>query len=243
MRIYFTVSMSNLFSVQHIRSAAIFSRLADKMEQECRDNLSEVAEYEHKACVTGAIFTATSFLESTINEVFWETSESAGEPGKNLPSEVKKVMSEMWKHKIPKTASYPILKKYQIALVLAGKPQFDTGRRPYQDIDALVQLRNALIHFEPEWVSSDQPQNIEKQLQGKFELNPLVPEGCAFFPHRCLSHSCAEWAVKSSLKFTDDFFARIGITPKYENFRSMLNPKWDSRAGLEHYLTTAETTI
>jgi hypothetical protein len=44
-----------------------------------------------------------------------------------------------------------ILAKYQHVLDIRGKPRFDHGSQPYQDTELLVRLRNALVHFKPEW--------------------------------------------------------------------------------------------
>ena len=45
----------------------------------------------------------------------------------------------------------PILEKYQMAIFLAGKEPLPEGREPYQPADLLIALRNALVHFRPEW--------------------------------------------------------------------------------------------
>lgn len=172
---------------------------------------------EHKAYVTAAILTAVSFIEATINELFWETLNSPKKV-EVLEAKTKKYMANMWKQGIQKTAT---LEKYQFALAIARKSLFDKGVTPYQDVLLLTKMRNALIHFESEWVA-DSPQELEKNLKGKFDLDPFSGEGSLFFPHRCLSHGCAKWAVTSSLKFTDDFFAKMGLKPKYDHLRSRL---------------------
>lgn len=55
----------------------------------------------------------------------------------------------MWKLGVPRTESYPILKKYEIAVALAEKKTLDRGDLVYQNASLLVWLRNALIHYEP----------------------------------------------------------------------------------------------
>ncbi len=52
----------------------------------------------------------------------------------------------------PRTASYPILDKYEIALELNGMDPISNSSNPYQDVKLLVDLRNSLIHYEPETI-------------------------------------------------------------------------------------------
>jgi hypothetical protein len=48
-----------------------------------------------------------------------------------------------------------------------------------------------------------------------FTLNPLMPTN-PFFPDRCLSHGCANWAVETSLRFVREFCAAMTITPLFD---------------------------
>jgi hypothetical protein len=95
-------------------------------------------------------------------------------------------------------------------------------------VDCLIKLRNALVHYEPEWtinISDTEKitvQKFEKILKGKFQLNPLTGEGNSFFPDKCLGHGCAEWAVKSSIMFADEFFLRMRLKPTYDHVRSCI---------------------
>jgi hypothetical protein len=67
----------------------------------------------------------------------------------------------------------PVLGKYQSALRLAGVEPFDDGRAPFQDVESLVKLRDALVHYKPEWhnVESQPHHKREARLRGKFPLN------------------------------------------------------------------------
>lgn len=177
------------------------------------------------AYVTGAVLASVSFLEATINELFVDAQDKVPTVVNQLHPEAISQMSEMWKLGVPKTASFKIMQKFQIALTLTRKPLFDAGKPPYQDVECLIKLRNALIHYEPEWTinSSDTEeisiQKLEKILKSKFQLNPLAGMGNSFFPDKCLGHGCAEWAVRSSIMFTDEFFLRMGLKPTYDHVR------------------------
>ena len=51
---------------------------------------------------------------------------------------------------------------------------------------------------------------IEKQLRGKFLLNPLVDSvDILFFPKQCLGYGCALWAVSTAEKFIAEFYRRM----------------------------------
>jgi len=223
-----TVTKRTYYSISHVQASAQFARLSAKIERTYEKRSDEVF-HEHRAYVTGSIFASVSFLEATINELFADTVDNL-EAVKQLNPEVRALMADMWKLKVPRTARYSTLEKFQIALILARKQQFDTGQSPYQDVALLVELRNALVHYEPEWVttiSEAEPeavtiQKLEKKLEGKFQLNPMTGEGDTFFPDRCLSHGCAKWAVTSSVKFADEFFSRMGLPPPYDHVRSRM---------------------
>ena len=63
------------YSVNHIQSAALFSRLSSNIEKKIDGKDSSELSDEHWAYVTGAIFFAVSFLEATINELFSDTAD------------------------------------------------------------------------------------------------------------------------------------------------------------------------
>lgn len=208
------------FSIHHIQSAAHFARLSADTEKAYRGNCSDELFAEHRAYVTGSIFTAVSFLEATINELFADTADNPDRFIKHLDSKVVALMADIWKHEFSKKY-FPILTKFEKALTLAKKEPFDPGALPYQCIWLLIKLRNALIHYEPEW-NGKQASKFEKMLENKFSLNPLTGPGDAFFPKKCLSHGCAKWAVESSVKFADEFFSRMGLPSTFDHVRSRL---------------------
>jgi hypothetical protein len=226
-------SSRTYFSIQHIQAAALFARNAYAIEKNYDGVFSGELFSQHRAYVTASILSSVFFLEAAINELFADTVESNSEIAKKLNQTTIHLMAEMWKLEVPRTANYKILKKYQIALVLAQKQIFDLGAPPYQDVNLLVKLRNGLVHYEPEWVKnpasddfgSDDIHTFEKLLNGKFLANPLTGPGNPFYPDKCLGHGCAEWAVNSSVKFADDFFSRMGLLSPYDHVRNRLNTK------------------
>jgi len=217
------MSVSHSFSPQLLQFADLFTELSAVFEtQHAGEKLSSAATLEYRADITAAVFSAWSFVEATINEFFW----AARENRKALEGLSPGIITELGKAgpapAVEKDPNRRTLEKYQRALEVAHKDLFSKGVPPYQQAFLLSRLRNRLIHFEPEWVK-EEPQELEKDLKGKFDLSPFHASGALFFPHRCLSHGCADWALKSALRFVDAFYDKIGIKSKYESVRSGLN--------------------
>jgi hypothetical protein len=224
------VKSRKYLSVQFVQSAAYFTREARKRELNGAPP-SKPDHLQHQSYVIGAIWMASGFLEANINELFSDAAEDYREFLNPLEEEVIDLLGRMWKRNIPRTARYSILEKYEIFLDLAHKKAFDRGVAPYQDVQVMIDLRNALMHYEPEWMLSGstaplQPTDVhklEKRLKGKFEMNPLTGAGNPFYPDKCLGHGCAKWCVESSVSLVDGFCERLGTKPTFDHVRATLN--------------------
>lgn len=224
------VEVRSYFSIQHILASAFFCKQLIEFEKTLSKESSDEDLINHRSYVVSVIMSCASFLEATINELFMDSFENPNGSTKDLSKSTIKIFAKMWKKGIPRTASYPIIEKYQIALALANKKEFDMGTTLAQNISVLIKLRNALVHFEPESVitksidesSEIKQQKLEKQLIGKFKSNPYTGEDNPFFPDKCLSLDCALWALKTSINFTDAFFIELGILPSYERIKYKL---------------------
>ena len=104
----------------------------------------------------------------------------------------------------------------------------EKGKAAYQHVTLLMHLRNTLVHYVPEWlppISSEDPDvtiehKLEKQLKGKFEVNPMFrSSGNPFFPDKCLGYGCAQWAILCSIDFVKEWYARLGYQCSLESFR------------------------
>ncbi len=224
------IKMRTYFSIQHIQSAALFCRLSNEIENKYDGIFDQKSTTEHGSYVTNAIFSSICFLEATINEIFCDAVDNQSSI-ENLGKEKIKLLADMWSLDVPRTAAYSILEKYQIALSLLEKPLFDNCVSPYQNIQILIQLRNALMHYEPKWnltyssLESEEYEldNLSKRLRGKFALSKIYKDtGNSFFPDKCLGHGCAKWAVESCVAFADDFFSKIGLKPTFDHVRQYL---------------------
>lgn len=79
-------------------------------------------------------------LEADANEIF-------SYPEVSFPEYDKELVDEIWR--LVEMGS--IFDKYDMALFLKKKRHLDKGTNPYQEADNLIKLRNALVHFKPEW--------------------------------------------------------------------------------------------
>lgn len=214
-----TASSRVNLSYQHMQEAIHLAKLSKDCEISNAGKTFSDGEFfnHHRAYVVGSILTSVASVEARINEFYLDATDNL--LGAILDSNQQDLLAELWKPLDEKRIQ--LLQKYQIALSAIEKSKFDTSRSPYQDVKLLIDLRNMLVHFKPEW-DNDQKKHkkIEDKLRGLFELNPFWPtENTIFFPFKCLSHGCANWAVSSSMKFILEFFTLTGLDERTDQFK------------------------
>jgi len=218
--------VSHQLSFSHIKAAAHFAKLSYEKEDEYDDSQpsSELRD-AHRSYVIGSIITAVCYLEARINELFTDVEDISR--SNEWSPDVTQKMKETW-HDEQKLR---LIEKYEKALCIVKSESFDRGAEPYQSAASLISLRNALIHYKPEWIGTGESYNktLNEKLRQKLEkkikkLNPMTREGSLFFPHRCLGYGCAKWAVESSLNFSNEFFSKIGLPSNlHQDYQLSLN--------------------
>lgn len=253
-----THSLTDL-SIQYIQSAALYTRLCYEVENRHKpyipNSLSpeefDLLLTEHKAHAISAIFASVSFLESTINKFFLvdvaeqlekvinkffanTTSSEDIDMYKPLDRHASQLLLiDMPKSGLAGKDYGPVHEKFDGALASCGKDKFDRSKFPYQDVTLLVNLRNALVHYKPEWITvfttgMDLPEKVDdkklEQLRKKYiPRSPFIPgPERLFFPQQCLSHGHAKWAVNTSLQFADEFFKKMSMSYPYDPIRVRL---------------------
>jgi hypothetical protein len=201
------------FAIQHLMAAARFARMCGKVELENADKPLGNFYNEEIALVSATVLLSVASLESNINEFL-------SEPQNLFPQlnpEGCSVLVRLFEKE-------NIIDKYQKVLVIHGIEPFEPGADPYQNVDVLIKLRNALVHFKPEWHDEQiEHRKLGERLRWKFALNPFIPEGTGvLFPQRCMSYGCAKWAVESSLAFMKAFSERMGVPFRFEKFQGNL---------------------
>jgi len=211
-------SRANL-SYQHMQEAIHLAELSKNCEADNASKTFSDGDFfnHHRAYVVGSIMTSVASIEAKINEFYLDATDNL--LGSILNNSKQALLSELWKPLDEKRVS--ILQKYQIALTALECNKFDTSKGPYQDVSLLIDLRNMLVHFKPEWdIDQKKHKKIEHKLQGRFELNPFWPEDDPiFFPFKCISHGCANWAVRSSMNLILEFLALTGVDSRTDQFK------------------------
>jgi hypothetical protein len=202
-----TAGVKHNFSKQHFAAARFFASEARAVEA-ASTAPDELVKTKHRAHVTAAILSSVAFLEASINELYLSARDRDSTVLPTFDTALFQRFGLFWEQ----VETFPILKKYQLALLLAGKDPLDRGASPYQDGESLVKLRDCLIHYKPEWDDETrQHQKLENRLKKRFDLNPYAAKGSLWFPHQCLGAGCAEWAVATTRAFSDEFCAQLAI--------------------------------
>ena len=195
------------FSQQHLRAAEFFAQQSQTFEATVQTP-DVTQQSQHRAFVTGTIFSAVSFLEASINELFLSATSTDTTALPSFDAHLFELFTQFWEE----VEKFPLLHKYQVALALAGKDRFDQGSPLYQDAENLVKLRDCLVHYKPEWDDeSGRHQKLENRLKRKFALNQYVAQSTLWFPHQCLSAGCALWSVATARDFSNEFCTRLAI--------------------------------
>lgn len=221
-----TVQIRALLSKFHRQNAILFRDKAKRIESIYRgEKPSSVPQEDkklHRAYSMNSVLSSVFFIEAAANEFVEDLMEDqeASEKGKELkfyPDIDVKVSKKIISERDSIGNARPA-KKFNLFLREAGLNEFDSGSGVYEENLVLNELRNKLVHFSPEWVRggpkeyTENEYGIEEDLSGRFELNPLTPEGDAFFPSQCLGYGCAEWACRVSRALLYHFSQRVGIT-------------------------------
>ena len=114
----------------------------------------------------GAVVMAVSALEASINELYLEAVDrNTHALGTLTPDQISQ-LEVLWES----VDRSNILAKYQLVLAVCGKERFSKGSEPYQSTDALIDLRNAVVHFKPEWDDElEVHAKLEQRLARKFD--------------------------------------------------------------------------
>lgn len=183
------------FALRHLMAADYFVRELRRIEADHEGGgLGEPYDRcSHNA--TAAIILAFASIEATLDEV----SEDVG-----VPDEVHGALEKA-----------PTMEWAQALLALREKPTFDKGAEPYQSVNTLRAVRNALVHPKAEW---DDDMDRNAKLSAKIKalgvpLSPFWPDDDLAFPHGCMSAGFAAWAAGAARAFIRELRARLDLPP------------------------------
>lgn len=220
------------------------ARLAWKTESAYAGTYDQELNDQDRAYSTAAIFSATSFLEATVNELFNDAAEQPRSErfhgiSQQLVMDLARYVNNrtVWNQfKSTKNAAYrntgtygnEILNKFQFACVSLGQPELIETTNSFIMTRLLIDTRNKITHYEPETVpvhDSEGPvtaQQITQRLNGLFPANPFSVAGNHnLFPALQLGHGISEWAVLVAMQFADDFFDHVNLKKAHEHVRPL----------------------
>jgi len=198
-------------SYHHLLAACRFTARIAEVEQanESKPFGAFWEEILHYSLAVAALSVAT--IECFANELYFEgaiLSKSINPAGVEAVAEM--------------IDSESILKKYAVALAIRNGKTLDYGCLSVQNVDVLIKLRNAVIHFKPEWLEEqDRHSKLSKQLQYKFKVSPFFPNE-SIFPRAWATHDFAAWAIKSTVQFLDYFYAEVELECPINKFKDHL---------------------
>lgn len=191
------------FALVHLHSAASFSRCTKELEDANSGKTWGPFVDPIVAAASAAVMLAVAALEAYANEFFIDNPRLFDDGSGS---------ANAWDAYRPKE----IFAKYELALDRSTHERLDRGSRLSQQIKALVELRNAITHFKPEWDSEPIAHaKVSSLLRGKIEASPFVPTNQPLFPIGWQSHSCTAWAVRSVFEFILDFEHRTGVEDRF----------------------------
>jgi hypothetical protein len=232
-----SIRFRDCFSVRYIQSAALLCRLGYRIEKDFLESgtISEEDRLRHEVFILNSILSSVAFLESTINELYADAADDAYFFTDKKNEVLLQTIGEKWRNE-KNFDRAPLVNKYLKILMIADKPGFCDDNPVFSDIRSLIEIRNSLMHYKREWIvvqkgeisldfEETHGEKLERMLRNKFPGNPLAQNNRPFFPDTCFGHGCADWAVRNSLAFTDEFFRKLELPAPYDGIKNELATK------------------
>lgn len=202
------------FAYQHLAAASRFARACRNVEQENAGQAIGAFFDEIIALASSSVILSAAALEANINEVFADARDGTWPLGKIEAD----VLVEIWELAEKK----PTLDKYELVFALHQKMRMDKGLHLVQRVHKLVKVRNALMHWKPEWYDEQiEHARLAKRLHNEFPLSPFVGVDTPIFPTRCMSSGMAAWAVESTGAFITWFSRESRLPNRIERLGGM----------------------
>lgn len=204
-----TLRLRTNLAVHHLFAACRFSAQIGHIEREnagqpLGDFWEEVLHYS-----LGVVTLTVASLESYANEHLADGALSAGA----LPSKASASIADLIDRE-------SILKKFNLILELRRGEGLNYGENIVQCVDLLIKLRNAVIHFRPEWHDEDATHaRLSAQLTRRFQRSSYF-DNERLFPRAWASHSFSVWALNSAVSFLENFEQAAGLDSKINPFRA-----------------------
>jgi hypothetical protein len=180
-------------SLHHLIGAAFLAHDCYPFERDYTWPANDEILIRHSTYALGAIILSASALEAAANEFYQDAADRhLTALGKAAPAA--ELIVQTW----DTVERSSILRKYEWFLQLAGCAPMGRGDSVFQSAADVIELRDALVHFKPEWTSDPKRnEKLETRLSGKFVHNRLSMPDQHFIPYRGLGHGSGVWAVRA----------------------------------------------
>ncbi len=206
LRIRVNLALHHLFAACRFASLVYVVEEKNKGEQ-FGDFWDEILHYS-----LSTITMSVAALECYVNEFYAD--------GQAQGPHLNPVSSGLFSEMIDRQS---ILDKYEFALALRSEKKLKRGENVVQNADVLIKLRNAIIHFQPEWDDTrDKHDKLSSQLESRVSKSPFLM-GEPMFPRAWASAACAVWALKTTVNFLDYFCIEANIDNPLHPFRESLS--------------------
>jgi hypothetical protein len=213
------VGVRDYMASQHLWTARREAWLCRKREDELLNDRN--LDRRHRSHATTAVLSAVAFLEAFVNAVWQDAAESgSGEHyTTGIPDDALAIMRELWNGKDQAERMLSLLSKFQVALVCAGHERMDEGAEPFQSAYVLVNLRDVLVHFKPQWHWSDDEPEFVRRVKSKItpQRENRQPIGHPWFPNKTLGAGCADWACETSITFARTWHQSMALTHDFDD--------------------------
>jgi hypothetical protein len=213
------VGVRQYFAAEHLWAARLMAHLCREREDQLIEKGTLGVDYHVRSFALTAISESVALLEAHVNQICQDATDAESDDSdhwqlRGLGSDARAKTRELWTEENERSLS--VLDKYAVTLTFVGE-KLDKGGRPYQDVKALIPLRNALLHFKPELQWIDEVHRVEEQVKHLVPENPLMRGTVPWFPHHPLCAGVARWAWQSCMQFADEWHAQMGLEVSYRD--------------------------
>ncbi len=211
-----------LFTNSHLNASLLTMKLARRIEETAKERQEYSAqEYsqmrsDYISYSASSIISSVAALESNINEIlFLKNIENCLNV---IEQSIYKESTALSKYKFDSKRSVldqfeynsSIIFKYQIiAFLLNGEFICRDKKTKIEDVEYLICIRNALVHFSPEVEAELMGQSFElkrhahlkKSKKNRFPYSPLFGEEYVSFRNSMIHAGSAEWAYNTAKDF------------------------------------------
>ena len=193
----------------HLFAAARLAKRIREVEQENQGKPFGAFYDEILHNALGVAMMTVASLESYANELYFEGSAIAPAQNQAFASEFQEIVDRE-----------PVLRKFSLILAIRSAKRLDLGCPEVQSVDALIKLRNAIVHFRSEWFGEqDEHAKLCKRLHNRFLASPFLSNE-PLFPNAWASASFANWALRSTMQFLRYFYTEAGLQDPLQKFIS-----------------------